>query len=201
MCVGDWMEKKDDLRRSRIYIYLIAIIGIVLDQITKFVVRSQFNLTSCAHCLSEMVSEGGKIGIFRVVPNRGIEIIPNFFYIINVKNTGGAWGLFSNNVTFLAIISAFVGIMVYFFIKKEEELKKMAITYYGLLLSGIIGNLIDRVFNGYVTDFLNFYILGYDYPVFNIADILIVLGIVLMVIDVVRSELNARHMRKGKYTN
>jgi signal peptidase II len=66
------------------------------------------------------------------------------------------------------------------------------------LFSGIIGNLIDRIFNGYVLDFLNFYILGYDYPVFNMANIFIVLGVVLMIIDVVRGEIYAYNKRKRK---
>ena len=60
--------------------------------------------------------------------------------------------------------------------------------YYGMLFAGILGNLIDRLFFGYVTDFLNFYIFSYDYPVFNFADIFIVVGVLLCLIDIARGE-------------
>ena len=191
-------ENTSNIKSKMKYIYIISILGIILDQIVKFVVRLNFNSTSCTKCLSEMVLTGGKIGIFRVIPEKGIEIIPNFFYIINVKNTGGAWGIFSNNAFFLALISIFVIGMLYLFLKSEKNMNKLSITYYGFLFGGIIGNLIDRIFNGYVTDYLNFYIFGYDYPVFNIADILIVVGILLMAIDVVRGEIHAHYKRKGR---
>ena len=70
-----------------------------------------------------------------------------------------------------------------------------------MLFAGIIGNFIDRLVNGFVIDYLNFYIFGYDYPVFNIADIFIVLGIILMIIDVIRGEVYAHKERKRKCTN
>ena len=82
----------------------------------------------------------------------------NFFYITNVKNTGGAWGMFSGNVPILALISAIVVLVLIYFLKEERKLNKISITYYGILFAGIIGNLIDRLFLGYVTDFFNFYI-------------------------------------------
>ena len=59
---------------------------------------------------------------------------------------------------------------------------------FGLLLGGLSGNLIDRLFFGYVRDFLDFYIFGYDYPVFNIADICIVFGVILLIIAVLKGE-------------
>ena len=186
MCVGDEMNNSDTKRKMK-YIYIITLIGIILDQIVKFFIRFNFSNLNV-----------GKIGIFKVIPNRGIEIIKNFFYIINVQNTGGAWGIFSDNVPLLAVISAFVIVLLFFFVKSEKSINKLSITYYGFLFAGIIGNLIDRLFNGYVTDYLNFFIFGYDYPVFNLADILIVVGIILMIIDVVRGEIYAYNKRKGR---
>ena len=59
---------------------------------------------------------------------------------------------------------------------------------FSFLYSGILGNLIDRVFRGYVIDFLDFNIFGYDYPVFNFADICIVFGIILMIIAIIKKE-------------
>ncbi len=208
MCVGDDMEKNKK-RKTSIYILIITFIGVLLDQISKFFIRNIFSDILCGlvcikapcTCLLELLEIGGEYNGFNVIPGKGIEIINNFFYITNVKNTGGAWGIFSGNVIFLAIISIFVMILLYFFLKSEKNITKLSITYYGLLFAGIIGNLIDRVMNGYVTDFLNFYILGYDYPVFNIADILIVIGIILMIIDVVRGEIHVNKERKRKHKN
>lgn len=199
---------KNELKKERRIIYIISIIGIIFDQITKFIIRYGFR-TSCEqnicvtapcplNCLIDMIKEGGTFQGLNVVPGRGIELIRNFFYIIEVKNTGGAWGIFSGNVAFLAFISLFVIVLLYFFLRSEKSLNKLSITYYGFLFAGIIGNCIDRIVNGYVTDFLNFYILGYDFPVFNIADILIVVGVGLMIIDVVRGELHVIKERKRK---
>ena len=201
------MNKKE-LKKERRIIYIISILGIIFDQISKYIIRFGFR-TSCeqivciqapcpSNCLIDMIKEGGTFSGLNVVPEKGIELIKNFFYIIEVKNTGGAWGIFSGNVAFLAVVSIFVIVMLYFFLRSEKKLNKLSITYYGLLFAGIIGNCIDRIVNGYVTDFLNFYILGYDFPVFNIADILIVVGVGLMIIDVVRGELHVIKERKRK---
>ena len=64
-----------------------------------------------------------------------------------------------------------------------------------------MGNLIDRLFRSYGVDFLHFYIFGNSYPVFNIADTLIVCGIVLMIIEVLRSEINVIKGREKRYKN
>ncbi len=191
------MDKKE-MQKKRIYIYIITFVGLVIDQVSKMLINYEFNNLSCVNCLSEFITSGGMYKGFNVIPGKGLEIIKDFFYIIHVKNTGGAWGIFSGNVTLLALVSAFVVIVLYLFLRKEKEVTKLSITYYGLLFGGIIGNLIDRLFYGYVIDFFNFYIFGYDYPVFNIADIFIVLGIILMVIDLVRGEIYAYKKRKGK---
>lgn len=200
MFVGDWMnkdEKKNSLFKKYKYIIIISIMGIILDQMVKLLVQFNFNSSS----LSKMLMSGGSIGPFKVISGRGIEIIHNFFYITFVKNTGGAWGIFSGNVIWLALISVAVVVVLLGFLRKEKELSKLAITYYSLLFSGIIGNLIDRIINGYVTDFLNFYLFGYDYPVFNIADCFIVIGIMLMFIDVVRGEVNEHKKRKRQHSS
>ena len=157
-------------------------------QISKIFIRYEFTNLSCVKCLSSILPVGGLYNGFNVVPEKGIEIIKNFFYITNVKNTGGAWGMFSGNVPILALISAIVVLVLIYFLKEERKLNKISITYYGILFAGIIGNLIDRLFLGYVRDFLDFYIFGYDYPVFNIADICIVVGVLLLIIAVLKGE-------------
>lgn len=203
MCVGDFMDKikKIKPRKEYIIILIITILGICLDQVSKIFINYEFTNLSCVNCLPDILPVGGVYNGFNVVPQKGIEIIKNFFYITNVKNTGGAWGMFSGNVPILALISFSVVLVLIYFLKEEKQLNKLSITYYGLLFAGIIGNLIDRLFLGYVIDFFNFYIFGYDYPVFNIADIFIVLGIILMIVEVVRGEIHAYNKRKREFKN
>ena len=68
------------------------------------------------------------------------------------------------------------------------KLNRRNIIAFGLLFGGIIGNLLDRFILGYVRDFLDFYILGYDFPVFNISDCAIVIGIILLIIAIIKGE-------------
>ena len=108
-------------------------------------------------------------------------IIDGFFNLTMVHNTGGAFGIFNNNVIPLLIVSiVFVAFFVYFIEKNKAT--KLEELFYGMILSGIVGNMIDRLFRGYVVDFLDFKIFGYDYPVFNFADICIVVGVIAMMI-------------------
>ena len=203
MCVGDFMVQNNKLKPKKEYIiiFILTIIGNFLDQITKFLINFEFNFSSCVNCLPELLIKGGTYHGFNIVPGKGIEIIKDFFYITNVRNTGAAWGIFSGNVMILAIVSIVVVLVLINFLRNEKNLNKLSIIYYSMLFSGTIGNLIDRLFNGYVTDFFNFYILEYDYPVFNVADILIVSGMLLMVIDVVRGEIHVFKERKRKLKN
>lgn len=118
----------------------------------------------------------------------GITIIPSFFSISYIQNTGAAWGMFSNGTLLLAAVSM---IFLFFAIKYIYELKKiskLSIFTYGMLIGGIIGNLIDRLFRNYVVDFLSFNIFGYHFPVFNIADCFIVVSIILIVIETLLKE-------------
>lgn len=108
-----------------------------------------------------------------------ITIIKNFFSITFVKNFGAAYSLFNGNRIFLILISIVSLFFIIMYISKHKE--NINNIFYGLLIGGIIGNLIDRVFNGYVIDFLDFKIFGYDFPVFNIADICIVISIFLII--------------------
>ena len=118
-----------------------------------------------------------------LIVNESINVINNFFYITYVKNTGAAWSILSGKQLFLIIFSIIVVLMLIIYLIKKREYNKFEIVGYSLLLAGAIGNLIDRVVYGYVIDYLNFYIFNYDFPIFNIADCCIVIGIMLLFID------------------
>ena len=140
---------------------VILFMVVLIDQISKFVA---FNLQ-----------------------RDNIKVIEDFFYITKVKNTGAAWGSFSGQMWLFYIISV---IAIYFLYKIYRESSQRS-AYFSfsilLMLGGTLGNLIDRVFFNYVRDFLNFYIFTYDYPVFNVADIALVIGVFLVLIYIVKN--------------
>lgn len=124
-----------------------------------------------------------------------IEVIPKFFYISYVQNTGAAWSILDNSTILLSVLSIVAFIIISSYLKKIKEFNKWKILAFGLLLGGILGNFIDRVMYGYVIDYLDFYIFGYNYPVFNIADMCIVVGAFMLIIDVIRGEKHERSSR------
>ena len=112
-----------------------------------------------------------------------VKIIDNFFYLTYVKNTGAAWSIFSDKPWLVLVVSEVIilGIIFYTYKNKPDNLlDKIA---FALIIGGAIGNFIDRVVYGYVIDFFDFYIFGYDYPIFNVADIFIVIGVVILMIS------------------
>ena len=117
-----------------------------------------------------------------------IKIIKGFLYITYVKNTGAAFSIFRNNTIFLIILSILVIGLLFYYLNKKEKITKLENISYGLILGGAIGNLFDRILYGYVIDFIDIYIFKYDYPVFNIADMAIVIGVIILVIDLFRGE-------------
>lgn len=137
---------------------IIAILCIFLDQLSKLIIVNTFNLY------------------------QNKEIIKNFFSLTYVKNTGAAWSILDGKVPLLIIITIISLIFIIRFVFKDENVKKIDAITYGMLLGGIIGNLIDRIAYGYVIDFLSFIIFKYNFPVFNIADSLIVVSVFLMII-------------------
>ena len=119
-----------------------------------------------------------------------IMIIKHFFSITLVHNTGAAFSILSTNTFFLILVGIIALFLIYLFFIKDKEISKKNSILYGMLIGGILGNLIDRIFRGYVVDFLDFKIFGYDYPVFNFADIFITISIIFIIIDIIRSDRN-----------
>ena len=114
-------------------------------------------------------------------------IIDKVLSIKYVTNTGAAFSLFENNIIVLILISLVILVLVYNLSFSFKSNKINNITF-GLLYGGILGNLIDRVFYGYVRDFISIY----KFPIFNIADIAIVTGIILLIITSIKGELNSK---------
>lgn len=150
---------------------IVSLISIIIDQIIKVIITTNVEF---AH---------------------SINVINNFFRITYLQNTGAAWSILSGNRIFLIMITLIaLGIIYYFFIK-NKKLKNYESILYGILLGGILGNLIDRVRFGYVIDYLDFNIFSYHYPVFNFADICIVISIIIIAIISLKEDKNGNNSR------
>ena len=137
-------------------LFIYTIIFVFIDQLSKGLINIGMNL------------------------NQSIEIIPNFLNLTYVHNTGAAFSIFEGAKWFFIITAIIVLNIIYIFFIKDKELKKSEIVIYSLLISGIIGNLIDRVVFGYVIDFIDVNI--FNFAIFNLADSFIVIAVILLLI-------------------
>lgn len=119
--------------------------------------------------------------------NKSIDIITNFFSLTLTNNYGAAFGIFKHNNVLLILVTLIILLVLYKYMYSFKKNRRNNIAF-GLILGGIFGNLIDRILKGYVIDFLDFKIFNYDYPVFNIADIAIVVGVILLGYAILRKE-------------
>ena len=149
-------------------LFIIAAVTFVLDQLTKTWIFNHPELPLGSYFYPD-----------------SIEVIKDFFYIVHIGNEGAAWGMFAGYGSVLALFAA-VALFAIYKLRHELELhrKPMQIAF-GLLIGGVLGNMIDRLIHGHVIDFLDFqfpfsipYILPDGrYPAFNIADCGIVIGV------------------------
>lgn len=114
--------------------------------------------------------------------NDSIIIIKDFFYITYVRNTGAAWSMFAGKIWLLIIVSILIIGFIIWYIYKNKPKNKLEKLGYAMILGGSFGNLFDRVIYGYVIDFFDFYIFDYDYPIFNLADSFIFIGVIILII-------------------
>jgi signal peptidase II len=111
-----------------------------------------------------------------MVQGQSIPIIENIFHITYIENPGAAFGILANQrMLFLILTAVIVGVMIYLYCSLSNKKSLTAISL-GIVVSGAIGNFIDRFIQGTVTDFLDFRI----WPIFNIADIAICVGLALI---------------------
>ena len=116
-----------------------------------------------------------------------IVVVKNFFSVTYINNYGAAWSILKDKNVLLIILSLVSLLIIYRFMYLFKKNKRNNIAF-GLVLAGITGNLIDRWLFGYVRDFLDFNIFGYNYPVFNIADTAVVIGVILLIIAILKGE-------------
>ena len=128
---------------------------------------------------------------------QSIKLINNFFYITLSHNKGAAWSILEDQRILLLIITVIVLYLINKYMNKEE-LDKLENISYGMIIGGILGNLFDRIVFGYVIDFLDFKLFGYNYPIFNLADSFIVVGIIIMAILSIRKEYHERNSSRRK---
>lgn len=156
------------MEKKYIKIISLIIFLIVFDQLIKFLVTLNFNL------------------------GEEFVIINNFLKFIYIKNTGAAFGMFSGN-TFMLILVAIV--LIWYLIKeiKTNLNNKLSIISFSLVLGGALGNLIDRVFRGYVVDYISFTLFNSEMAIFNMADIYITFGVLLLLYIVIRDGRNEKN--------
>jgi len=130
------------------------------------------------------------IMVFSLEMGQSIKIINNFFSLTLLGNKGAAFSILSSNTLLLIIVSIVVLNIIYFCLIKNKKLKNIEEISYGILIGGITGNLIDRIIRGEVIDYLDFNIFGYNFPVFNFADICIIISMILIIIDIIKGDKN-----------
>ena len=145
----------------RILFFLTSLITFLLDRVTKFL------------ALKELQSP--------------FEVIPGFFSLRLAENKGAAFSIFSTGsepvrVLFLIVVPVIICIYILYYVLKNRLSPKTSISL-GLIFGGALGNLYDRLINGKVLDFLDFHIGNYHYPTFNVADVAVFFGTVILILS------------------
>lgn len=121
---------------------------------------------------------------------KSIKLIPNFFYITFVKNDGAAFSILRGNRWLLIAIGIIALMFMIKLIIMDKKITKIDVVSYSLVIGGILGNLVDRVLYGSVIDYLDFYLFGYNAPVFNFADSCIVIGAIIIICVLIKEGNN-----------
>lgn len=155
------MNQKTEVKHvSPIPFFLIALFVFILDQLTKYLIKSY------------------------VSPYEIIRVLP-FFNIVYVENIGSAFGMFKSlgNIFFI-VVAALAMIFVTVLIIKDRDNRLS----FSLILGGAAGNLTDRIIHGYVIDFLDVYVGRYHWPAFNVADSALTIGVLLLAIKLLSKD-------------
>ena len=152
------------MNKNKEKIYSISAIVIMIDQIIKILISTKMKL------------------------NEEIEVIPNFFSINFVKNKGAAFSILQDQKIILVIISLVVLFFLNKYIEKNKNYNKLSIISLGFIIGGIVGNLLDRLIQDGVIDYLSFQFGKYFFPIFNLADSFIIIGMILIIINMINEE-------------
>ena len=145
----------------------------------------------CTSIVLLLIDQISKLLVIKFLDiNGGIELIKNFFYLTYTHNTGAAFSILTGQRILLILIATIILIILFNYIRKNKVKEKIDILAFSLIIGGSLGNLIDRIVRGYVVDFLDFKIFGYNFPIFNLADTFIVIGVFLLLITTIRKEHN-----------
>ncbi|MFH1316457.1 MAG: signal peptidase II [Candidatus Woesearchaeota archaeon] len=154
------MVKKSN---KHLFFFIVVISIIIIDQITKFLIRSNLS-----------------IGEY-------ITLINKFFFIRHITNTGAGFSILENSNSLLIWISLIIiGIILFNYDKIIKD--RWYIVSFSLIIGGAIGNLIDRILIGHVTDFISFYIIFDYFPAFNLADTAISIGAIILLISLFKKK-------------
>jgi signal peptidase II len=140
----------------------VAAIALLLDQITKWYIRRTVSLYE------------------------SVAVIDSIFHITHVRNSGGAFGLFAGasqalRLPFFLVVSVIAVSVLMFFVRRVEPGQRLLLFALGSILGGALGNFVDRMVSGEVTDFLDFHWHGWYWPAFNVADSCISVGMLVVV--------------------
>lgn len=127
-----------------------------------------------------------------------ITIIDRVLYITSHRNRGAAWGILQGQMWLFYVITIVVIVGIIFYLHKAARGKMLLGVSLALMLGGAIGNFIDRVLRKEVVDFIHTYIFSYNFPVFNIADSSLVIGVILLMIQMLLDERKSKEKSYGE---
>ena len=126
--------------------------------------------------------------------DKTITVIKNIFYIEKTYNTGAAFSIMQGNAAFLIMLNLFI--LFYLIIGIPKTINKYQIIGYSLLIGGILGNTLNRMINGYIIDFIKIELNNYIFPIFNLADVFIITGIIILGITIIKGDENGNKSKQ-----
>ncbi|MDA8402117.1 MAG: signal peptidase II [Deltaproteobacteria bacterium] len=151
------------MKKKLVILISVFIPILILDQLLKFFINNGIPLTD------------------------KITVVSHYFNIVHIDNTGVAFGFMSGySALFIIFLTALIIAAITYFLFKAKIDAGLFIISSSLIISGAFSNLLSRIFQRYVVDFLDFHIYGYHWPSFNLADSSVVVGTILLFISVIK---------------
>lgn len=149
------------LKKYHFLLFIIIISLLILDQVVKFETRLNLNL------------------------GQEVKLIPKLLSITYLQNTGAAWSFMQGNSVFFLLV-AFGAILIFIYLLYKYQSNKLISLGIALMLTGTMGNLIDRIKFGFVTDMFKFDFI--NFPIFNIADMCLTFGVMILLFQLLTEE-------------